>query len=1274
MKYSTFLTIVDRSAVDTKAPGGSVFISRGVRACLVLALTAVGLVASPDAPAMAAASTVPGTFVSTNPTRLLDTRLNLGGSVIRPGGTLSLQVLGVGPIPADGVSAVMLNVTAVLPTAAGYLTVWPEGGTRPVASNLNFAQGQTVANAVVAQVGADGRVDFFNYTGSTQVIADVSGYYVAGTATEPGSFVSTFPTRLLDTRKGVGGTVIGSHGVLALKVTGAGPVPTSGVSAVLLNVTATTPSVGGYVTAYADGTARPTASSLNFTQNQTVPNLVVAPVGANGKVDFFNYAGTTQLIADVAGYVLAGTPETPALAGTFHSTAPTRLLDTRTGLGGTVIGAGGTLSLQIAGRTEGAVNVPSAGVKAVALNVTVTQPTGPGYVAAWPDGTQRPTSSNLNFDKAQTVANLVVVPVGVDGKVNFYNSSASTQLVADIEGYFFADTTPPGPVTALSAAVNSATSVTVSWVNPTDDDFAGVLIRRIIDGQPVTGSVNDGVGVGQTVGSTTSFTDTSASASTTYTYEVFAFDGDNNVATATTITGVQTPTPDLTPPGPVTNVVATTTATSVTLSWTNPTDSDFADVVIRRAAGGTPPSGPGDGVAVTTTTTNAVSTFTDRTLPSSTQYSYALFALDSSGNIAPAATTTAMTLAPDATPPGAVTGLTISTPTALVATLNWTNPGDGDFAGVVVCRAQPTVTTTTAPCPAGWSSVADLATPRATFTDIGLTAHTSYTYSVFAYDTSRNYAAAATVSATTPSTSTHPGPVLAASATTATADALPTVQIDGVAWSQVVVGNIVFVGGSFANARPAGAAVGANQTPRTDMLAYDITTGNLITSFAPTFNGQIRAMSVSPDKTRLFVGGDFTTVNGAKHDRVAAFNLSSDPLYPTATLAATFTGGTDATVRAMTASNTAVFVGGSFSTANGAVRTRLASFQVANGTVTSWAPTADNVVAALLLTPDSTKVVVAGSFDQLNSVSMKGIGAVQSVGTGPSVTWKTNTSVHSYGSNAGFTSLSTDGKAIFGSSYVYKGTGNLEGSFSAGTSDGTVNWVEDCHGDTYGTYPINGVLYTVSHAHDCSNVGGFPDTNPRTHHRAVAFTTQVTGVLNPNSASGYPNEGGKPSPSIVDWFPDMVAGSYTGLDQAGWSVTGNSKYLVEGGEFPTVNGVAQQGLVRFAMRPTAPDKSGPIVLSSKLIPTYSTSPGSGAATYTFPSAWDRDDLTLYYKVARNNVTIWSGSGNSEFWNLPTLTFTDTGLTAGTTYKYKITVTDADGNVVAGNSTSIQFNP
>src|SRR3954468_6001670 len=107
-----------------------------------------------------------------------------------------------------------------------------------------------------------------------------------------------------------------------------------------------------------------------------------------------------------------------------------------------------------------------------------------------------------------------------------------------------------------------------------------------------------------------------------------------------------------------------------------------------------------------------------------------------------------------------------------------------------------------------------------------------------------------------------PATVSAVSPTTAAGDGLPTVQVNGVVWSQVVVGNTGSAAGSFTRARPAGSAAGQNETVRNNLLAYDIVTGNLITSFAPDLNGQAMVVAASPDGSRIYVGGDFTRANG----------------------------------------------------------------------------------------------------------------------------------------------------------------------------------------------------------------------------------------------------------------------------------------------------------------------------------------------------------------------------------------------------------------------------
>ena len=129
-----------------------------------------------------------GGLAPLTPVRILDTRTGIGASgLVRAGKPYSLSVLGQGGVPASGVAAVVLNVTVTQPAAASYLTVYPNGTSRPATSNLNFNPGQTVANLVIAPVGADGKIDFYNADGSTQIVADVSGWFPAG-APAPGDW------------------------------------------------------------------------------------------------------------------------------------------------------------------------------------------------------------------------------------------------------------------------------------------------------------------------------------------------------------------------------------------------------------------------------------------------------------------------------------------------------------------------------------------------------------------------------------------------------------------------------------------------------------------------------------------------------------------------------------------------------------------------------------------------------------------------------------------------------------------------------------------------------------------------------------------------------------------------------------------------------------------------------------------------------------------------------------------------------------------------------
>ena len=380
-------------------------------------------------------------FVPLAPARLLDTRTPTditGGAALLAGEGIDLQVAGRGGVPASGATAVVLNVTAAQAAAPGFITVWPTLQAKPLVSNLNVTEaGQNIANATTVRLGTNGKVSLYSQSG-TNLVVDVAGYYMpVAAAVRNGRYTPLTPSRILDTREAIGvpGTrPIAADTMVDLLVAGRGGVPVSGVTAVVLNVTAADALAPGFVTVWPSGTTRPDASSLNVTAGgQNIANLVVVPLGAGGHVSLYTQSGT-QLVADVEGWF--GDDSQPvAAAGLYEPVDPARVLDPRIGLGVASTGAvepGGAIALRLPG-TGG---IPSTGVAAVVMNVTAAAATGPGYVTVWPSDRAQPTASNLNVTfSGQNIPNLVIEAVSPNGTVSMFTQSGS-HLIADVAGYY----------------------------------------------------------------------------------------------------------------------------------------------------------------------------------------------------------------------------------------------------------------------------------------------------------------------------------------------------------------------------------------------------------------------------------------------------------------------------------------------------------------------------------------------------------------------------------------------------------------------------------------------------------------------------------------------------------------------------------------------------------------------------------------------------------------------------------------------------------------------
>jgi photosystem II stability/assembly factor-like uncharacterized protein len=387
---------------------------------------------------------VPRPIVSLVPARLLETRsgpgmltvdhLYEGGGMVPPGSVVELPVAGRGGVAGDA-GSVVLNLTVTQPLAAGFVTVFPCGASRPNASTVNYLAGSTVANSVISKVGVDGKVCLFTLA-ATHLIVDVGVYVASGLD----SVTGVVPARLLETRSGLGmltvdhlyegGGVVPAGSVVELPVTGRGGVA-GDAGSVVLNVTVTQPLAAGFVTVFPCGVARPLASNLNYSPGSTVANSVISKVGVDGKVCLFTSA-TSHLIVDVNGYV-------PPSVSTLSSVVPSRVLETRSGPGlltvdhlfegGGPVPGGSVVELPVNGRGGVAADAGT-----VMLNVTATEAKAAGYITVFPCGGPRPLASNVNYLAGSTVANSVIVKTGDGGKVCLF-SLATTHLIVDVNGY-----------------------------------------------------------------------------------------------------------------------------------------------------------------------------------------------------------------------------------------------------------------------------------------------------------------------------------------------------------------------------------------------------------------------------------------------------------------------------------------------------------------------------------------------------------------------------------------------------------------------------------------------------------------------------------------------------------------------------------------------------------------------------------------------------------------------------------------------------------------------
>jgi hypothetical protein len=292
-------------------------------------------------------------------------------------------------------------------------------------------------------VSSAGKLDLYNNLGTINVAVDIEGYV---SASSTGLFESTSPLRICDTRAagpGVsanrcntgGASPIAGGATLTFNVNGSGsPVPGTGVSAVVVNLTAIGASERTVLTAFAGGTTRPTASNVNAEAHTAVPNRVIVPVtcsGGNCTVSIWNSVGSVNIAVDLNGWFTTTGASFTALA------APARVCDTQTGNNNDqgctegLVGAGATLNIAVTN-----IDAIPANATAIVANVTAVNATATTFVTVYPGVTSLPTASDLNVTSFWPVPNLVVVEVGSDGTINLFNDLGNVNLIVDVLGYY----------------------------------------------------------------------------------------------------------------------------------------------------------------------------------------------------------------------------------------------------------------------------------------------------------------------------------------------------------------------------------------------------------------------------------------------------------------------------------------------------------------------------------------------------------------------------------------------------------------------------------------------------------------------------------------------------------------------------------------------------------------------------------------------------------------------------------------------------------------------
>jgi len=414
------------------------------------------------------------------------------------------------------------------------------------------------------------------------------------------------------------------------------------------------------------------------------------------------------------------------------------------------------------------------------------------------------------------------------------------------------------------------------------------------------------------------------------------------------------------------------------------------------------------------------------------------------------------------------------------------------------------------------------------------------------------------------------------------------------------VGNVAIVGGTFTQIAENGGA-GPETLARSNIAAFDTTTGQPLRDWAPSVDGEVAALAASADGAELFVGGAFKNVNGVARTRLAALDVATGALDTKWKATASWT------VRALLVMGSRVFVGGGFQTLSGQNRPYLGALSAANGAVdATWAPAANDTVRSLAVSPDGSRIYAGGDFTTVAGMVRKNLVALDPMAGAVDLGWHPDPGYKVFGLAVNATNVYSAGG----------GSANSLASWDAAT--GVRQWVKKSDGDFQAIGLSGGIVYAGGHFLIYDG-----DSNAR---RLVAVDAN-TGNLRP------------------DWTPSVQDFGGSGV----WAISVAGNRIAIGGDFTAVSGVSHTHYAQFS-GPT----DGPVDTVAPSMPTglFASALGSSKVNLSWKSSSD-DVGVSGYTVVRDGVEIAQVAGTK---------YTDENVQASTTYNYAVKAFDSAGHV------------